>query len=88
MEKHIEYDGEKVCIDQEWYESLIEFRTKYITLTNYLLSEARLGSDGKLSIYINVADILCALEYAKTYELACDLQQLEEHKKKEEGLPF
>lgn len=84
MENRIEFDGEKVWIDQEWYESLIEFRTKYIALTNYLLSEARLGSDGKLSIYTNVADILCALEWHKTQALLDDLH----HNERTEKLPF
>lgn len=74
MENRIEFEGERVCISQEWYESLIEFRTKYITLTNYLLAEAKVGSDGKLSIYTNAADTLCALEWQKTRQLLNDLK--------------
>lgn len=89
MENRIEFDGEKVWINQDWYESLIEFRTKYIALTNYLLSEARLGSDGKLSIYTNVADILCALEHNKTKARLVELEMFAEPKLlKEEKLPF
>lgn len=88
MENRIEFDGEKIWVDQDWYESLIEFRTKYIALTNYLLAEARLGSDGKLSIYTNVADILCALEYNKTVEVLKALHGLKAHDEKEEKLPF
>ena len=68
-------NNNEVVISQEWYESLIEFRTKYITLTNYLLDEAKVGSDGKLSIFTNVADMLCALEYGKTQARLCELQR-------------
>lgn len=74
MENRIEFEGERVCISQEWYESLIEYRTKYITLTNYLLGEAKLGSDGTLSIFTNATDILCALEWQKTRQLLNDLK--------------
>lgn len=59
-------NNNEIVINQEWYESLIEYRTKYITLVNFLLSEAKLGVDGKLSIFANVSDMLCALEYGKT----------------------
>lgn len=88
MENRIEFEGERVCISQEWYESLIEFRTKYITLTNFLFQKAEIGSSGKLSIYTNVADILLALEYAKTFEILKNLHEIKAHDEKEEKLPF
>lgn len=83
-EKYVEFEGQRVWINQDWYESLIEFRTKYITLTNFLLAEAKLGSDGKLSIYTNATDILCALEWHKTQALMDDLH----HNERTEKLPF
>ena len=66
INKYSRLDNERITIEREWYESLIEFRTKYITLVNFLLSEAKLGVDGKLSIFANATDMLCALEYGKT----------------------
>lgn len=68
-------NSKEVVISQEWYESLIEFRTKYITLVNFLLDKAELRSDNTLSIYTNVADMLCALEHLKTKSKLCDLIQ-------------
>lgn len=68
-------NNNEVVISQEWYDSLIEFRTKYITLVNFLLSKAELRSDNTMSIYTNSADILCALEHLKTKSKLCDLIQ-------------
>lgn len=73
--KYSRLDGERITIEREWYESLIEFRTKYITLINFLLDRAELRSDNTLSIYTNVADMLCALEHLKTRSKLCDLIQ-------------
>ena len=76
-------NNNEVVINQEWYESLIEFRTKYITLTNFLLKEAKLGIDGNLSIFTNVADILFALEWNKAKARLVELQMSAERNKGE-----
>lgn len=69
-------NNNEVVINQEWYESLIEYRTKYITLVNFLLSKADLTSNKEnLSIYTNVADVLCALEYGKTQSRLDELKK-------------
>ena len=68
----------ELFISQDWYETLIEFRTKYITLTNFLLEKAELNSNGKLSIYTNVAEILTALEWLKVQARVNELKNGEE----------
>ena len=75
INKYSRLDNERITIEREWYESLIEFRTKYITLVNFLLDKAELRSDNTLSIYTNVADMLGALEHLKTRSKLCDLIQ-------------
>lgn len=71
---NFEIENATVTVPLEWFETLIESRTKYIALVNYLLGKAELRKDGTLSIYTSVADILCALEYHKTQGLIDDLK--------------
>lgn len=59
------FETATVTLSLPWFETLVQCRTKYTTLVNYLLNEAEVRN-GSLSIYTNVADILCSLEPLRT----------------------
>jgi len=62
MEVNKRFSDDSMLINPAFFESLVETATKYKTLTNYLFGKAELNRENKLSIYINVSDILYALE--------------------------
>lgn len=68
---------QEVIIDHGWYKTLLENNVKYRTLINYLFNQADLRKDGELSIFVNSADILKALEPG-SYDWTCDTLKMKE----------
>lgn len=73
---------QEVTIDHGWYETLLANNVRYKTLINYLFNQADLRKDGELSIYVNSADILKALEPG-SYAWTCDTLKMKEQEVEE-----